>query len=306
MKTPWKSGDFMKTQRNILIAFILNLSFSVFEFFGGWLTGSVAIFSDAIHDLGDASCIGLSYFLERKSKKKPDKNFTFGYARYSVVGGVITTLVLLLGSVFVIYTAIARILHPVNIDYTKMIWFAVFGVVVNFIAAYYTREGDSINQRAVNLHMFEDVLGWSVVLIGAIVMRFTDFSLLDPIMSIGVAGFILLNAVKNLKGALDVFLEKVPKNADVDEIIEHVKHIDGIEDIHHLHVWSLDEQNIFVTMHVVTTRDFAEVKKEIREELEEHGIGHATLEMEKPGEDCHQTSCEIHSSGHTHHHHHHG
>ena len=164
----------MKTQRNILIAFLLNFGFSIFELFGGIFTGSVAILSDAVHDVGDAASIGASYFLEKKSKKQPDEIYTYGYARYSVVGSVITTLILLVGSVLVVWNAVERILHPVEIDYNGMILFAVVGVVINFCAAFFTREGDSLNQKAVNLHMLEDVLGWLVVLIGAVVMRFTD------------------------------------------------------------------------------------------------------------------------------------
>ena len=167
----------MKTERNIFIAFLLNLSFSVFEFIGGIITGSVAIMSDAVHDIGDAASIGISFFLEKKSKGKPDEKYTYGYARYSVVGGLITTLILLLGSVMVIYNAVNRIIEPTEIDYTGMIIFAVVGVCVNFCAAIFTREGGSLNQKAVNLHMLEDVLGWLVVLMGAIVMKFTDFAL---------------------------------------------------------------------------------------------------------------------------------
>jgi cobalt-zinc-cadmium efflux system protein len=192
-----------------LVAFILNLAFSVFEIAGGIFTGSVAILSDALHDMGDAISIGLSYFLEKKSKKQPDATYTYGYARYSVIGGVITTLILLVGSVLVVCNAVMRILHPVVIDYNGMILFAVIGVAVNFVAAFFTREGDSLNQKAVNLHMLEDVLGWLMVLIGAVVMRFTDFALLDPLLSLAVAVFIFVNAIKGLKEALDIFLEKV-------------------------------------------------------------------------------------------------
>ena len=212
----------MKTEKNILIAFILNLSFSIFELIGGIFTGSVAILSDAIHDIGDAMSIGISYFLEKKSKKQPDETYTYGYARFSVVGSVITTLILLFGSLAVIYNAIIRIFNPVDINYNGMIIFAVVGVVVNFCAAYFTREGDSLNQKAVNLHMLEDVLGWIVVLIGAIIMRFTDISVIDSIMSIAVAVFILINAVKNLKEVLDLFLEKTPNNISIDEIKENI------------------------------------------------------------------------------------
>ena len=200
----------MKTEKNILIAFILNLGFSIFEFIGGAITNSVAIISDSIHDMGDAMSIGVSYFLEKKSKKKPDDKYTYGYIRYSVIGSTITTIILILGSLFVMYNAIKRIINPVDINYNGMIIFAVVGVVVNFLAAYFTKDGDSLTQKAVNLHMLEDVLGWAVVLIGAIIMRFTDIRIIDPILSILVALFIFKNAVSNFKAILDLFLEKTP------------------------------------------------------------------------------------------------
>ena len=294
----------MKTEKNILVAFILNLSFAVFEFIGGIITGSVAIVSDSVHDLGDATSIGISYFLERKSKKQPDHIYTYGYTRYSVMGGVITTLILLFGSVAVIFNAINRIIHPTDINYNGMIIFAIIGVIVNFFAAYFTREGDSINQRAVNLHMLEDVLGWAVVLIGAIVMRFTDFALIDPIMSIGVAVFILINAAKNLKSVLDLFLEKIPDGISTDEIAEHICEIEGVADVHHIHLRSLDGSQIYATMHIVTDGDPHEIKEKVREELREHGITHSTLELEKIGEHCDAQSCCVEHS-HTHHGHHH-
>ena len=203
----------MKTEKNILIAFILNLSFSIFEFVGGIFTGSVAILSDAIHDIGDAVSIGISYFLEKKSKKQPDKTYTYGYARFSVMGSVITTLILLFGSCAVIYNAVIRIFNPVEINYNGMIIFAVIGALVNFLAAYFTKDGDSLNQKAVNLHMLEDVLGWLVVLVGAVVMRFTDISIIDPILSICVAIFIFINAIKNLDIPDLISLKKVFENS---------------------------------------------------------------------------------------------
>ena len=164
----------MKTEKNILIAFVLNLSFSLIEFMGGIFTGSVAIISDSVHDMGDALSIGIAYALEKKSKKQPDEKYTYGYGRFSVLGGLITTVILFVGSVVVIINALDRIINPTEINYDGMIIFALVGVAINFAAAYFTREGDSINQRAVNLHMLEDVLGWAVVLLGAIFMRFTE------------------------------------------------------------------------------------------------------------------------------------
>lgn len=295
----------MKTTKNILIAFLLNLAFSVFEFVGGIFTGSVAIVSDAVHDIGDAASIGISYFLEKKSRKQPDEKYTYGYARYSVISSVITTLILLVGSVMVVYNAIGRIIEPKEINYNGMIVFAVVGVLVNFAAALFTREGGSLNQKAVNLHMLEDVLGWIVVLVGAIVMRFTDFALIDPIMSIGVAVFIFINAIGNLKEAIDLFLEKAPHGIDVGEIKAHILEIDGVLGVHHIHVWSMDGVNNYATMHIVTDSEPHHIKHAIREELKEHGIGHATLELEGNSEHCHEESCHVEFEHHGHHHHHH-
>lgn len=291
------------TEKNILIAFLLNFSFSIFEFVGGIFTNSVAILSDSIHDLGDALSIGISYFLEKKSKKKADKNYTYGYARYSVLGGVITTVILMIGSIFVIYHAICRLINPVSINYSGMIFLSVIGIVLNTVAAFVTRKGDSINQRAVNLHMLEDVLGWVIVFIGAVVMNFTDIRIIDPIMSICVALFILVNTFKNLKDVLDVFLEKTPKDIDIDDLKEHLNKINGVIDIHHIHVWSMDGVNNYATMHIVTkSKNISKIKKEIRDELLVHGIIHSILETED--EVCDDTSCSL-KVNHSHHHHHH-
>lgn len=295
----------MKTEKNILIAFLLNLAFSVFEILGGIFTGSVAIISDAVHDIADAVSIGISYFLEKKSRQQPDDRYTYGYARYSVLGGVITTLILLLGSVTVIYNALGRIITPTQIHYNGMIGFAVIGVCVNLGAAFFTRGSGSVNRKAVNLHMLEDVLGWLVVLVGAVVMRFTDFTLIDPIVSIGVAVFILVHAIRNLKECIDLLLEKAPRDIQVQAVQKHINELEGVLNVHHLHIWSMDGQNHYATMHIVTDRDPHEIKEKVRRELREHGIGHVTLELEAAGEHCHEEICLVEIPAHSGNHHHH-
>ena len=295
----------MKTEKNILIAFILNLSFGIFEFFGGLFTNSIAIVSDSIHDIGDALSIGISYFLEKKSKKKPDNKYTYGYIRYSVIGSLITTVILLLGSVFVIIGAIKRIINPVDINYNGMIIFGIFGAIVNFLAAYFTREGHSLNQKAVNLHMLEDVLGWVIVLVGAIIMKFTDISIIDPILSIVVALFIFINAFKTFKTILDLFLEKTPSSIDISELKGHILEIEGVNDVHHIHVWSIDGYNNYATMHVVAEKNIIKLKENIREKLKEHEISHVTIEIEDKDEKCTEITCEtneVHVHNHNHHH----
>lgn len=293
----------MKTEKNILIAFILNLSFSIFEFIGGTLTNSIAIISDAIHDIGDSLSIGLSYFLEKKSKQEPDEKYTYGYARYSVIGSLITTVILLLGSILVIYNAINRIINPVEINYNGMIVFAVIGTIVNFLAAYFTKEGNSLNQKAVNLHMLEDTLGWIVVLIGSIIMKFTNILVIDSILSILVAIFILIHALKSFKKVLDLFLEKTPNGISIEEIKKHILKIKNIIDIHHIHIWSIDGYSNYATMHIVTNENSKEIKEKIRKELKHLGISHVTIEIETKDEICDELKCKVEVCDTNHHHH---
>ena len=288
----------MKTQHSIFLAFILNLFFSVFELLGGLFTGSVAIISDAIHDAGDAASIGISWFLEKKSKRQADGVYTYGYSRYSVLGGFITTVILLLGSIAMIANGICRLIKPMPINYSGMILFAIVGVIVNSCAALLTHKGESINQKAVSLHMLEDVLGWVVVLIGAVIMRFTNWAFLDPLMSIAVSSYILFHALKNLGQIGNIFLEKSP--IDPVQLRDQLLKIPGIQDIHHLHIRSIDGYNHCATMHIVTNEPA--VKAEVRHILHHRGIHHATLELEVPGEACPEPLNHTHR--HTCHHHH--
>ena len=295
----------MKTDKNILVAFLLNLGFSIFEVLGGILTNSVAIISDALHDFIDAFSIGLSYFLEKKSKKKPDYKYTYGYIRYSVLGALLTTTFLLVGSIIVIISAVGRLIHPVEIKYNGMIIISVIGIIVNFIAAMQTREGDSLNQKSVNLHMLEDVLGWVIVFIGSILMKFTDITYIDSIMSIIIAIYILIHAIKNLKSVLDLFLVKTPKNINIDELKKELLKVKNVSDIHHIHIWSMDGVNNYATIHaVINTLDFEKVKKNLKEELEEHGIVHSTIEIEAKDSKCDEKNCKVKNIKSTTHHHH--
>lgn len=298
----------MKSERKILIAFLLNGGFALLELFGGIFTGSVAIISDAVHDTGDALSIGLSYFLQRKSSKKADGVYTYGYGRYSVLGAAVTDTVLIIGSAIVIYNGVLKIMNPAELNADGMLLFALIGFGVNLIAAFVTRGGDSLNQKAVNLHMLEDVLGWAVVLIGSFVIKLTGFYIIDPIMSIAVAVFILIHAVKSFGKIINLFLEKAPEGVDLEKIKKHLLEIEGVRDIHHIHLRSFDGENAFMSFHaVIDTDNTASVKRAIKEELREHGISHVTVEVEVEGEECEENECVIergvhHGCGHSHHH----
>ena len=292
----------MKSDKKILLAFCLNLFFSIFEFFGGVFTNSVSIISDAIHDMGDALSIGIAYFLEKLSKKKPDSVYTYGYTRYSVIGSLITVVILIVGSVFVIYNAIRRVINPVDINYNGMIMFAVVGVIVNFLAVYFTKDGHSLNQKAVNLHMLEDVLGWIVVLIGSIIMKFTDIRIIDPILSIILGIYILWNALGNFKEIVSLFLERIPKDIRLEDIKNNILAIDGVIDVHHIHIWSMDGYKNYATMHVVS--DDCNVKYLVKKKMMEIGVNHTTVEIESSSEECSDKLCKNDIKVKCHHHHH--
>lgn len=302
----------MESDKNILVAFLLNLFFSVFEFFGGIMTNSVSIISDAVHDFGDSLSIGISLVLEKISKKKPDNKYTYGYGRYSVIGSLITTVILIVGSIFVVVNAVDRLFKPVDINYSGMIGFAILGVIVNFLAAYFTRKGESLNQKAVNLHMLEDVLGWVVILVGAVVMKFTDIKVIDSVLSILVALFIFMNACKNLIDIGNLFLEKVPDNIDIDEVRKVLLNIDGVVDIHHIHVWSMDGIETLATLHIVCdkkkSKDWYIIKDLVKDKLKKCKINHVTVELENTIEKCNEECCRVDmkdvNKG-CHHHHHH-
>ncbi|MBE7079577.1 MAG: cation transporter [Clostridiales bacterium] len=283
----------MKAEKKIFIAFLLNLLFSVAEFIGGILTGSIAILSDSVHDLGDATGIGTSYLFEKKSKKAPDGVYTYGYGRFSVLGGVLTTLLLLIGSGIVIYGAVCRFFNPVPVNYDGMLILASAGLVVNALAAYFTHGGRSVNQRAVNLHMLEDVLGWAIVWVGAWIMRFTDFYWIDSVLSLAVAFFILFNAFKNLKEGLDIFLMKKPNHIDLKSLRESVLEIDGVMGVHHIHLWTMDGESVYATLHIVCAQYDPSLQAAVQEKLQALGVSHITLQTETAENRCLEEECRV-------------
>lgn len=276
----------MKSTRNILLTFIVNVCFSIFELIGGIVTKSNAIISDALHDFGDALSVGLVFFLELKSKKKPNNKYTFGYLRYSMIGSFISTIILVFSSLFVIINSFSKIINPVEINYDGMILFAIVGLVVNAFLAYVTRKGNSFNDKVLNLHMLEDVLGWFIILIGSVVMRFTGLLIIDPLLSIFVSCYIIFKALGHLKVVLDLFLEKTPDDISINSIKRRLKKIDGVIGVHNFHVWSIDEDHDYASLHVVVDEVDPEIKEEIREELEHGGIDHSTIELETEDDGC--------------------
>ena len=277
--------------KNIRLAFFLNVGFTILEFIGGLYVNSVAIMSDALHDLGDSLSLGMSWYLQGKSQKPADERYSFGYARLSLLGALLNSLILIAGSVFIISEAVGRILQPETSNAPGMVLFAVIGATVNGYAAWKLSTGKSMNERVVSWHLLEDVLGWVAVLIVAIILLFTDNPYLDPVLSLLITIFILFNVVKRLKETFEIFLQSVPKDIEAGKIRSEILKAKNVASIHHMHIWSLEGENHVFTAHVVlknisTFEQVSETKRQIKKILQQYPFTHYTIETELDAESC--------------------
>ena len=283
-------------QGNIKAAFLLNLAFTFIEIIGGIWTNSMAILSDALHDLGDSLSLGVSWYLEKYSKKGPDARYSYGYARFSLLGALINSIILIAGSVIILAKSIPRIINPEAVNSTGMLILAILGIAMNGAAALRLKKGNSLNERVVLWHLMEDVLGWAVVLIVSIVLLFVDAPIIDPILSVLITIYVLIHVGKNLKEILHVFLQGVPRDLSISEIEREITDKTGAS-THHTHIWSLEGNKNLLSPHVTIGDDIErekiiELKQEIRELMYKRGIGHVTIEIEFESEDCKDKTCD--------------
>lgn len=272
-------------------AFFLNFGFTIIEFIGGWLTNSTAIMADAVHDLGDTLSIGMAWLLNKLSGKQADEHFTYGYRRFSLLSSLINGVVLIVGSIWVLSEAIPRLQNPEMPHVEGMIGMAIFGVLVNGYAAFKLSHGKTLNERILNWHLLEDVLGWVAVLIVSIVLLFVDLPILDPVLSIAFTLFILINVIKNIKTTVSLFLQAVPDNKARNKIYQQLKDLEHISEVHHLHFWSLDGEHHVFTAHLVLKtsldlREIADIKSKVKNLLSDYELEHTTIEFEYPEESC--------------------
>ena len=276
-------------------AFFLNVTFTIIEFIGGILTNSTAIMADAVHDLGDSLSIGFAWFLSKVSEKGSNSEFTYGYRRLSLFGALINGLVLIIGSVWVLTEAIPKLLQPEMPIVEGMIALAVFGVLVNGFAAYKLSKGKTLNERVLNWHLLEDVLGWVAVLIVSIVLLFVDWPILDPALSILFTLYILINVAKNLWHTIRLFLQAIPDKELSKSVYKTLIELEEVDSIHHLHLWSLDGEHHVLTAHLalqeaLSIQQQLELKKSIAERLSKFNLEHTTIELEMTNEQCRDDS----------------
>ncbi len=279
------------THGDLRTAFLLNLSFTLLEVVGGVLINSVAILSDALHDLGDSVALGLAWYLQRVSAKGSDVRYSYGYRRFSLLGALMNAVILIAGSLFVLSEAIPRLTDPQPFDAQGMIVFALIGVGVNGFAAYRLRGSGSANVQVVGLHLLEDVLGWVAVLIVGVVSLFADLPILDPILSVLITAYVLVKVVGRLRQSARVFLQAVPEDVDMQEIEQRLHAIAGVKSTHHTHVWSLDgEHNVFTTHLVVddaaSKADVMRIRQDSQRAIQDLHVEHFTIAVEYESEDC--------------------
>jgi len=276
---------------SLKLVFFLNLTFTIIEVAGGLWTNSIAILADAVHDFGDCVSLGVAWYLQKLSARIANNSFTYGYRRFSMLGSLVTGGVLVAGLIFVLSSALERLASPEAVYAPGMLGMAVIGIVFNGVAVWKLSGGQSMNEKVVRWHLFEDVLGWVGVLIGAGIMMTWNLPIIDPILSILLSLFILWNVIRNLKISFGYFLQQVPASFDSEKFTGDLHRLDGVVSSHHTHCWTLEGEHHVFSTHVVMQRSTSreaiyQMKQSILDLLEDGSFEHITIEVELEGERC--------------------
>jgi len=272
----------MKAKYTVWIAFFLNLSYAIVEFIAGGIFGSSAVLADSVHDLGDAIAIGISAFLESISNREEDSHYTLGYKRFSLLGAMITAVILMTGSVLVILENIAKIFHPQSVNDEGILWLGIIAIIINVLASLVIRKGQTKNESILSLHFLEDTLGWVAVILMAIVLRFTDWYILDPLLSLAISFFILSKALPRFWRTLKIFLDAVPEGVDIQKIKTDLAELDHVASINQLNLWTMDglEKNAIVHVCLKEMEHMETCKESIRIFLKDCGFQNITIEVD--------------------------
>lgn len=272
----------MSSKTSIWLAFFLNLSYAIVEFIAGGIFGSSAVLADSVHDLGDAIAIGISAFLESISNREEDSHYTLGYKRFSLLGAMITAVILMTGSVLVILENIAKIFHPQSVNDEGIFWLGIIAITINVLASLVIRKGQTKNESILSLHFLEDTLGWVAVILMAIVLRFTDWYILDPLLSLAISFFILSKALPRFWRTLKIFLDAVPEGVDIQKIKTDLAELDHVASINQLNLWTMDglEKNAIVHVCLKEMEHMETCKESIRIFLKDCGFQNITIEVD--------------------------
>ena len=300
----------MKTKHAVWIAFFLNLSYAIVEFIAGGIFGSSAVLADSVHDLGDAIAIGISAFLESISNREEDSHYTLGYKRFSLLGAMVTAVILMTGSVLVILENITKIFHPQPVNDEGILWLGIIAVSINVLASLVIRKGQTKNESILSLHFLEDTLGWVAVILMAIVLRFTDWYILDPLLSLVISIFILSKAIPRFWSTLKIFLDAVPEGVDIKQVKSDLEQLDHVASLNQLNLWTMDglEKNAIVHVCLKEIEQMELCKESIRSKLKDCGFQNITIEIDADlaSHQTHKRNMEeleaVQNHGHEHHH----
>ena len=299
----------MKAKYAVWLAFFLNLSYAIVEFIAGGVFGSSAVLADSVHDLGDAVAIGVSAVLETISNREEDSRYTLGYKRFSLLGALITAVILMTGSVFVILENLTKLFHPQPVNDEGILWLGIIAVTINVLASLVVRKGKTKNESILSLHFLEDTLGWVAVILMAIILRFTDWYILDPLLSLVISFFILSKALPRFWSTLKIFLDAVPEGVDIEQVKSDLEQLEHVSSVNQLNLWTMDglEKNAIIHVCLEQIDDMEASKTAIRHHLKDIGFHNITIEVDSDQDShaCHKR--DIHAiesqSGHDHHHH---
>lgn len=274
----------------LIWSFVINQVLTVGQAIAGVISGSVALLSDAAHNFNDANALLIAYIARRVSRKQANERYTFGYRRAELIGALINLTLLGVIGLYLVYEGISRFLEPQEIIGWLMASAAALAIVVDVATALllWSMSRGSLNVRAAFVHNIVDALGSVAVLVGAATIIWLDWTWVDPVLTLIIAGYVLWQVVNMFPQAIKVLMEGVPDGFDFDELIQRVHSIDGVGEIHHIHVWQLDEQHRALEAHVVVEdrnlNHLEEIKASIKTCLTEaFGIEHSTLEFELLG-----------------------
>lgn len=273
----------MKTKRAVWLAFFLNLSYAIVEFIAGGVFGSSAVLADSVHDLGDAVAIGVSAVLETISNREEDSRYTLGYKRFSLLGALVTAVILMTGSVFVILENLTKIFHPQPVNDEGILWLGIIAVTINVLASLVVRKGKTKNESILSLHFLEDTLGWIAVILMAIILRFTDWYILDPLLSLVISFFILSKAIPRFWSTLKIFLDAVPEGVDIDQVKSDLEQLEYVASVNQLNLWTMDglEKNAIVHVCLEHVKHMEVCIESIRDLLKERGFQNVTIEVDE-------------------------
>lgn len=276
------------SKNKILIVTILNITITIAEIIGGLISGSLSLLSDALHNFSDGISLVVSYAAIKISGKEKTLSKTFGYQRSGILSATINSLLLLIFSTLLIKEAIFKFVNQTHIDGLIVFVVAIVGLLANLISVLILKKGskENINIKSAYLHLISDTLSSVAVIIGGLLMFFFKIYWIDPILTLLINVYILREVYFILKKVVNILMQGVPDGIEITEIEKEVNSIDGILNIHHIHIWGLDEKNLFLEAHVNLTKDLpvsesCKIYNEICEELEEHfSIHHVTIQFE--------------------------